>query len=207
MPESYDISHFKVGDLIKHVDKEYIDGADYGVLTRVNAAEKELEVSWIFDGDLIHCPSAMRFERITEREMTEALAKYFNTHEFKVERVRSAMSIARDGKKGEAPKAPAHFEDVPDGYEDLAAVLELAFSQAAYGKGKERHADELVFRDQPIFDIADLVGAGFQTGQAIKKTSEAVGMMKRGNFDAARIEFLGAIVYLAAAYIWSESQG
>lgn len=102
-----------------------------------------------------------------------------------------------------SPKT-AHFVDVPEGYEPLAAVLEMAFSQCAYGKGKERHANDYVFDEQPISWITQAVGPGFPVGQAIKKSTEALGMIKREKQGSARIEFLGAIVYLAAAYIWSE---
>jgi len=42
-------------------------------------------------------------------------------------------------------------------------------------------------------------GIGFPTGQAIKKITEAVGMLGRGEGDAAARELLGAIVYTAAA--------
>lgn len=102
-----------------------------------------------------------------------------------------------------SPKT-AHFVDVPEGYEPLAAVLEMAFSQCAYGKGKERHANDYVFDEQPISWITQAVGPGFPVGQAIKKSTEALGMIKREKQGSARIEFLGAIIYLAAAYIWSE---
>lgn len=91
-----------------------------------------------------------------------------------------------------------------NGYENLKRVLDLAYEQSAGGKGTERHAGGRRFNDQPIFKIADLVGVGFQTGQAIKKIQEAVGMMERGQHDAAQREFLGAIVYTAAAFLTSE---
>ena len=42
---------------------------------------------------------------------------------------------------------------------------------------------------------------GFQTGQAIKKAVEAQGMARRGDFNAAEREILGAINYLAAVAI------
>lgn len=83
-------------------------------------------------------------------------------------------------------------------YDSLARVLLAAYDQAASGKGKERHANEDAFEDQPIFTIAGLVGIGFNSGQAIKKISEAVGMANRGKPDAAIREIHGAIVYLAS---------
>lgn len=93
-----------------------------------------------------------------------------------------------------------------DNYENLKRVLNLAFDQAASGKGSERHAKGRRFEEQPIFKITDLVGVGFQAGQAIKKIQEAVSMMERGEYAAAEKEFFGAIVYTAAAVITSEKK-
>ncbi len=87
------------------------------------------------------------------------------------------------------------------GYEALAAVLERAFNQAAAGKGKERHANDLPFDKQPMQTIAAAHGVGFLTGQAAKKTQEAHGLPH----DRAVAEILGAINYLAGAIIFMES--
>jgi hypothetical protein len=84
------------------------------------------------------------------------------------------------------------------GYECLANILIEAHDQAARGKGAERHANGKAFEDQPILTIARQEGAGFLTGQVLKKVDEARGMVERGDAAAARREFLGAIVYLAA---------
>lgn len=86
-------------------------------------------------------------------------------------------------------------------YAPLLAVLDEAFRQAAIGKGDERHAQGLPFDQQPILRIARQAGHGFPAGQALKKTEEALGMMGRGESAAAIREWLGAIVYLAAAVI------
>ena len=90
---------------------------------------------------------------------------------------------------------------VREGYDSLFTILCRALHQAQEGKGRERHAGNRTFKDQPIMGIADLVGMGFQTGQAIKKTVEAHGMVNRGDLAAAERELLGAINYLAAAVI------
>lgn len=87
------------------------------------------------------------------------------------------------------------------GYERLAGVLGRAFHQAAHGKGRERHANDLPFHDQPMLQIARRRGIGFVLGQADKKSEEAQGMLERGLADAAVRELLGAIVYLAGAVI------
>ena len=85
------------------------------------------------------------------------------------------------------------------GYDGLKDVLIEALIQAEHGKGKERHAGDLDFIDQPIMTIGRNRGVGFNLGQADKKTLEADGMLKRGEFAAFERELLGAIVYLASA--------
>ena len=90
---------------------------------------------------------------------------------------------------------------VGTGYDSLFMVLCKALHQAQEGKGKERHANGKPFEKQPIMAITDLVGMGFQTGQAIKKTVEAHGMVNRNQFVAAERELLGAINFLAAAVL------
>lgn len=90
---------------------------------------------------------------------------------------------------------------VSPGYEPLAAALQMALDQAQAGKGKERHANGRPFDRQPIMEIGRMVGLGYPTGQAKKKTQEAVGMFNRGEPDRAVAELLGAINYLAAAIL------
>lgn len=85
------------------------------------------------------------------------------------------------------------------GYEDLRGILDEAYAQSAEGKGRERHANGRSWDQQPILQITRAVGLGFPAGQAIKKIEEAVGMVNRGQSDAAAREILGAIVYAAAA--------
>lgn len=85
------------------------------------------------------------------------------------------------------------------GYQNLAGVLQAAHDQAALGKGRERHANSRPFERQPIMEIGRTVGPGFNLGQAMKKSSEAMGMLNRGEQDAAVAELLGAINYLASA--------
>jgi len=84
-------------------------------------------------------------------------------------------------------------------YMKLADVFEMAYNQAANGKGKERHASEKEnYEDQPICEITRRVGMGYPLGQAMKKTQESL----RFEEPQRRIaELLGAINYLAAAVI------
>ena len=100
------------------------------------------------------------------------------------------------------------IDPVP-GYESLQFVLKLAYDQASAGKGKERHAGGRVFDNQPIMTIPrtlnGIAGLGGLAYQVNKKTTEAVNMAARDQVDAAQREFLGAINYLAAAYLYAES--
>jgi hypothetical protein len=93
-----------------------------------------------------------------------------------------------------------------DNYTTLRAILDAAFNHAATGKGKERHARDLPFDEQPMLETTRLVGPGFPLGQAIKKAGEAAGMIERGEMSAAEAECLGAINYLAGAVAWMREQ-
>lgn len=90
------------------------------------------------------------------------------------------------------------------GYEELAGVLVRAYDQAAIGKGKERHANDAAFVNQPMQTISDLLdsdaGMAFQ---AIKKIQEARRLPTR---EAQVRELLGAINYVAGMVLWLESQ-
>ena len=101
-------------------------------------------------------------------------------------------------------KAAEDFLDKKDNYSELKRVLEMAYSQAAEGKGKERHANGEKFEDQPIMTIAKGHGLGYQTGQAAKKLQEAHTLLKLRGKHAAIQEILGAINYAAAAVLLIE---
>lgn len=114
------------------------------------------------------------------------------------------MNIGIDHAKGPDTTKRGTYVEVAEGYDHLFTTLIKALEQAQSGKGKERHANGKPFEEQPIRTIADLLGTsgmGYQTGQAIKKTVEAHGMVARGDIAAAERELLGAINYLAAAAI------
>jgi hypothetical protein len=85
-------------------------------------------------------------------------------------------------------------------YASLRYVLKMALEQASVGKGKDRHANDKPFDRQPMMEIGRMVGPGFCLGQAIKKAQEA----SRMEPDAAQRELLGAINYLAGAYLLLE---
>lgn len=88
-------------------------------------------------------------------------------------------------------------------YKELVMVLKRAYNQAAIGKGKERHANDRRFIDQPILTIARLLGSNHgQLQQAMKKIQESTRLKP----DMAVAELLGAINYLAAAVIIIDEQ-
>lgn len=86
-------------------------------------------------------------------------------------------------------------------YAPLERVLQLALDQAASGKGAQRHGQGKPFNEQPMMEICRMLG-GPQgcMYQAIKKTQEA----SRMDTGAAQRELLGAINYLAGAYLLLE---
>ncbi len=87
-------------------------------------------------------------------------------------------------------------------YTSLDSVLRAAYQQAADGKGRQRHNARNVSCDrQPIMEIGRMCGLGYPTGQAQKKTQEAVSMFNRREHHKAEAELLGAINYLAAAIL------
>lgn len=98
---------------------------------------------------------------------------------------------------------PERAMDAP-GYEHLAAVLKDAYAQAAFGKGKERHANDLPFDHQPMQAISRLLGNPTgMTYQVCKKVVEAMNMKDRA---ARRRELLGAIVYLAGVVVYEDNE-
>lgn len=87
----------------------------------------------------------------------------------------------------------------PYAYADLRQVLMHALEQASGGKGAQRHGQGKPFDRQPMLEISRMLN-GSPIGcmyQAIKKTQEA----SRMEPDAAKREILGAINYLAGAYL------
>lgn len=89
------------------------------------------------------------------------------------------------------------------GYERLEEVLDDALNQAAAGKGKERHANDKSFTEQPMQQISGLLKShDGMLYQAMKKIQESKGMTR----DAAIRELLGAIVYTAGAIIFLENE-
>lgn len=85
-------------------------------------------------------------------------------------------------------------------YSDLLAVLLGALDQAAYGKGRERHANDAAFADQPMQAISDLLASPLGMAyQVAKKVVEATNMP---SVEQQERELFGAINYTAGMIIW-----
>ena len=92
-----------------------------------------------------------------------------------------------------------------DDYLPLLRTFLGALEQAAYGKGRERHANDLPFTEQPILTMARMLDndAGLAQ-QVIKKTIEARSLASK----KARInELRGTLVYAAAMILFEEMYG
>lgn len=88
------------------------------------------------------------------------------------------------------------------GYERLVAVMRAAHDQAAHGKGKERHANDLPFEAQRMLSICKLQGSpDGMAYQVIKKMTEGLAMPEHHRKVA---ELYGAINYLAGIVIFLE---
>jgi hypothetical protein len=87
-------------------------------------------------------------------------------------------------------------------YASLARVLELAHSQAATGKGHERHVTANEPFEEQLICWIQRQGFDFCSAQAVKKAHEALRLPP----EAAIRELLGAINYLAAAVIVLEEK-
>ena len=54
--------------------------------------------------------------------------------------------------------------------------------------------------------VARMTGIDAHSYQIMKKAQEASSMFKRGDFEAAKAEFRGVIIYAAAAILLAEEQ-
>lgn len=92
-----------------------------------------------------------------------------------------------------------------DDYLPLLRTFLGALEQAAYGKGRERHANDLPFVEQPILTMARMLDSDAGLAQqVIKKTIEARSLPTK----QARInELRGTLVYAAAMILFEEMYG
>lgn len=92
-----------------------------------------------------------------------------------------------------------------DDYLPLLRTFLGALEQAAYGKGRERHANDLPFTEQPILTMANMLDSDAGLAQqVIKKTIEARSLPTK----KARVnELRGTLVYAAAMILFEEMYG
>lgn len=92
-----------------------------------------------------------------------------------------------------------------DDYLPLLRTFLGALEQAAYGKGRERHANDLPFVEQPILTMARMLDSDAGLAQqVIKKTVEARSLPTK----KARVnELRGTLVYAAAMILFEEMYG
>ena len=108
------------------------------------------------------------------------------------------MGTERDMTADEALAA------INDGYEMLRDEFVAAVEQASGGKGKERHANDQPFDQQPILAITRLLDGhpcAALAYQIIKKTIEAGRLVKLRGTDAAVSETYGVMNYAGAMAI------
>lgn len=117
----------------------------------------------------------------------------------------ATSSLYRPASLTDYNKKPAVLSShAVDGYHYLESIFGLAYEQAAKGKGHERHAHSpvgfRVWHEQPILANARQVGPAGPAQQVMKKAQESVMMASRKDFEGAKAEALGAMVYAAAMY-------
>jgi hypothetical protein len=91
------------------------------------------------------------------------------------------------------PTDKENFTVRDENYSSLESVLNEAYAQAAFGKGKERHAINEPFEQQLIVYLEKL-GLSYCEGQSVKKIIEA-------HRTGSEEDLLGAINYIAAHII------
>lgn len=87
-------------------------------------------------------------------------------------------------------------------YASLREVLDLAYEQAASGKGHERHGNGLPFDEQPMQTICRDLGSS--EGMAFQVTKKVLESYRLPTLDAKVRELLGAINYIAGMIIFEK---
>jgi hypothetical protein len=88
-------------------------------------------------------------------------------------------------------------QKIDPNYATLVEVLSLAYERSAFGKGRDRHATDNPFEQQPIVTEGSYFGIQPHLYQIRKKALEILRM----DTDAAQRELLDIIVYAAAAVL------
>lgn len=123
-----------------------------------------------------------------------------------LDKVKELSEYASMGDEPAGPVLTYEFATPRDlkNYVGLGEVLLGALHQAAYGKGRERHANDLPFEKQRMQTISDQVGSvDGMAYQVCKKVTEALGLP---TFEQQERELFGAINYTAGMLIWLKRQ-
>src|SRR6478735_11085458 len=115
-------------------------------------------------------------EKQLEKTLSESVLKDI---EARVPHAKSSVAPVND--PGLDPNVIIKVASLPQqvtGYEELERILKLAYDQAASGKGKARHSKQAIgfrpWHEQPIMQIARMVGTGGHAYQVQKKVQEGL---------------------------------
>lgn len=86
----------------------------------------------------------------------------------------------------------------------LQEAFDACIQQVTKGKGERHGGDATPFFDQPWYSIAKQTGPTGLIFQSMKKAGEACGKPDQETFER---ELLGAIVYAAMAYLYTQKHG
>jgi hypothetical protein len=177
-------------DLLKLLGYGGSDWTDAAILHDIAELKKRQDV---------HTALKM-FQEVMLQELKIDLSQYPTDQELILaarDRLRASMPVANS-----CPTTAYVFQSVKDqeDYSDLLAVLLGALDQAAYGKGRERHANDAPFAEQPMQAISDLLASPLGMAyQVAKKVVEATHMP---SIEQQERELFGAINYTAGMIIW-----
>lgn len=154
-------------------------------------------------------PQIIEFKMSTDTEANQALLRsYLSNLGLTQDAIISAAPSPQDTAPRPDPdyiRRSYRFADVCEAnYLQLALVLQRAHDQAAYGKGKDRHAKGQPFHEQRMQAISQLLDSpDGMAYQVLKKVTEG---LELPTTERKVAELLGAINYLAGIVIFLESK-
>lgn len=154
-------------------------------------------------------PQIIEFKMSTDTEANQALLRsYLSNLGLTQEAIISAAPSPQDTTPRPDPdyiRRSYRFADVCEAnYLQLALVLQRAHDQAAYGKGKDRHANDLPFHEQRMLSISRLLDSpDGMAYQVLKKVTEG---LELPSTERKVAKLLGAINYLAGIVIFLEAK-
>lgn len=158
------------------------------------------QINSLIDNQRKESPTALEmFQEAILRELKIDQNRYPTDHELIVAARDMLRAYVSDEDRPAVEYLFKSFKDHDD-YAGLAAVLLGALEQAAYGKGRERHANDLPFEDQPMNAICDILGS--PEGMAYQVTKKVAEALKMPTYEQQERELFGAINYTAGIIIW-----